>query len=1065
MSKSILVSTNILRDQNVDIDFIPTANSNSVFERIFYNHDRGQNCFTLIGSYGTGKSTFLWAFEHHLNGEFLFNRKDEANKNFQFVKFVGESVSFKESFCEKFGLLNHVNSSNKIILKNFNFLLEEVNEKQLGLVILVDEFGKHLEYIAKNNPDEMYFIQELCEFLNDPLRDVLFITTLHQNVNAYSNALSVAQIQEWEKVRGRLMEIPFDEPVEQLLFFAAQKLSRKKLKTKKDLSNLFSLLIEHKALFIKNNKHRKQLEQLLPLDPFAAELLTKSLQKYGQNERSVFGFLESDFISGFFKSGQIITVADCFDYLVQYHFSSIEDPVRNSYKSIWQTAFSVNERLEIMYPDKYDEMTSIIKFICLSSIFSNSASILDRSFISNYFRETGKIQNADELINELEKANIIAFSRVKLRYTFKEATDLNLESELILANSHVNSDFNIISRLNEFVKLPVVFGKRAYFNNGTPRIFRSVFKEKVDLFTFDSNFDGEIVFLFEELDSSTFTQVNQIEYPVILSICLKKHWVKNELIELEKLYFVRDKFKDDKAAIRIINEEIFFRIDELRSYFEEKAFLQGYFDWYIKGEKISIKSRKDLNIQVSDLAIEYYKKAPIYLNEMVNRAVLSSPILTARKQLIKALIDLGDKFDLAFDTSKFPPEKTIYLSLIKDTGIHRKESDYYILSEPEDPSFLNLWISCKMLLTDSVNKQVTIASFYEVLMKAPFGLKKGFLDFWIPIFLIVQKEEYSLYFEDGEYIPMITPEVLDLVYKHPKKYLIRGLSTSGFNTTYLQSYKELVGFNESNVKGLQSSYISIYGNFLRFYRGLDDYSKRTKQLSKEAIGVRNAIANAKDPETALFQQIPEALGYFGLDKNDSRTGNFIEDLQNSIRTIRNCYDTLIDSLQLEIGEYLKIDGGSFENFKENILNRFLAINRNRVVNTELKLLLNRLTSPLDVRKAYWESICDAVLGKKLDKCSDDEIPMFIDRLKVMLDDLINLIDLHKLKIDENSKVYQVSIVNDDASDKMNENVFISNEEIKEVELISENIISLLKNKKDEVNKAALISALKQIIKK
>ena len=36
---------------------------------------------------------------------------------------------------------------------------------------------------------------------------------------------------------------------------------------------------------------------------------------------------------------------------------------------------------------------------------------------------------------------------------------------------------------------------------------------------------------------------------------------------------------------------------------------------------------------------------------------------------------------------------------------------------------------------------------------------------------------------------------------------------------------------------------------------------------------------------------------------------------------------------------------------------------------------------------------------------------------------------------------------------------------KEVQLLSENIISLLKNKKDAVNKAALISALKQIIKK
>ena len=189
----MLVSTNIIRDQDKDIDFIPTANSNAVFERVIYNHERGQNCFTLIGSYGTGKSTFLWAFEQHLQKNFFFNNKQDISNQYQFVKIIGESISFRATFCEHFGLTTYIDASNKIILKNFNFLLEELNDKHIGLVIIVDEFGKHLEFIAQKNPEEMYFIQELCEFLNDPLRNVLFITTLHQNINAYSHNLSVAQ--------------------------------------------------------------------------------------------------------------------------------------------------------------------------------------------------------------------------------------------------------------------------------------------------------------------------------------------------------------------------------------------------------------------------------------------------------------------------------------------------------------------------------------------------------------------------------------------------------------------------------------------------------------------------------------------------------------------------------------------------------------------------------------------------------------------------------------------------------------------------------------------------------
>ena len=100
MAKQIKLSTNIERDSTQLIEFIPTINSNEVFERIFFNHERGQNSFTLIGSYGTGKSTFLWAFEQHLRGNFYFNNRqvESLSDSFEFERFIGESNSFRTAF-------------------------------------------------------------------------------------------------------------------------------------------------------------------------------------------------------------------------------------------------------------------------------------------------------------------------------------------------------------------------------------------------------------------------------------------------------------------------------------------------------------------------------------------------------------------------------------------------------------------------------------------------------------------------------------------------------------------------------------------------------------------------------------------------------------------------------------------------------------------------------------------------------------------------------------------------------------------------------------------------------
>lgn len=53
-------------------------------------------------------------------------------------------------------------------------------------------------------------------------RNVILLTTLHQNFNSYAHTLTEVQRQEWNKVKGRFQEIVFNEPVEQLLIFGRE---------------------------------------------------------------------------------------------------------------------------------------------------------------------------------------------------------------------------------------------------------------------------------------------------------------------------------------------------------------------------------------------------------------------------------------------------------------------------------------------------------------------------------------------------------------------------------------------------------------------------------------------------------------------------------------------------------------------------------------------------------------------------------------------------------------------------------------------------------------------------
>ncbi len=290
-------SVNIIRDRDRDLAYLPTPNGARIARLIAAGFAGGLRSFTLIGSYGTGKSSFLWALaQTALGRKRFFDIKLGENSKVEVLNMVGEFRPVSQYFADYFGTKGAADTSDfpqRIFSEIYNRYHDLGKKKKGLLVILVDEFGKFLEHAARHEPErELYFLQQLAEFVNNSDHNIILITALHQSFEAYASGLSEAQRNEWTKVKGRFHEIPFNEQVEMLLELAGKRLSQSNEwgDAPKILPENAIAAAESKAFKISPEKAPELGRSLFPLDLCATSVLTLALQKYGQNERSLFTF-------------------------------------------------------------------------------------------------------------------------------------------------------------------------------------------------------------------------------------------------------------------------------------------------------------------------------------------------------------------------------------------------------------------------------------------------------------------------------------------------------------------------------------------------------------------------------------------------------------------------------------------------------------------------------------------------------------------------------------------------------------------------------------------------------
>lgn len=1010
-------SVNIIRDVNADLVYIPTPNSKLVFNQLINDYQIGTRSFNIVGAFGTGKSSFLWAFEKNLNRSAnYFSSLPGVLKNikgFTFLRFIGEYESIVDAFATNFGFKKAQNYRTEDVLKKLDEWYNSLAKSGKAIVILVDEFGKFLEYAAKNNPEkELYFVQRLAEYVNDQKRNIFFITTLHQDFNGYSRDLTKTQQNEWDKVKGRLKEITFNEPVEQLLYLVAERLSKSYAGEKdKNFSKLFKCIETSKAFPLKDYFNEPFAEQLLPFDILSAAVLTLSLQKYGQNERSLFSFIESSDQFGLDdfndEKSPFYNVANVYDFLIHNYYSFLTTRYNPHYAQ-WSSIKHAIEKAEGLITDNTTQAVMLVKAIGLLNIFASASARLNEDFLCAYGKYSLGIKDPEKIIKALVGFKIIRFVKYSNKFILSEGIDFDIDLAIDEAGNIVEKVTNVVHPLNTHFDFPYISAKSAYFKKGTPRFFSFHLSESPEKLHPEGEIDGIVNLIFSETDvSKEIKEVSaSCEEAVIFGWYKNTGEISNLLFEIEKIKKVRDLHSDDKPAVRELNNILQHQIKLLNHYVLGNLFSSNSpVAWYYSGNNVKIKDQKNFNRFLSKICDEVYSSTPVFKNEMVNKTKLSGVIAGARKSFLQALTNNSNEKNLGLDSSKFPPEKTIYLSLLRETGIHRETKLGYILGEPTNPEseFDNLWDTCNTFLKSTRSGRRNVQELLDILLSPPYKLKQGFLDFWIPVFLFTKRNDFAL-FAEGLYVPFLTQETLELLCKDPKDFEIKAFDIEGVKLNLFNSYRALL--NQSSQKEPNAkTFIETIRPFLTFYGKLPEYTKNTKKMDRQTLALKQAIALAKDPEDTFFEQFPKALNFsiVQLQKDKKELAAYIEKLEESIKTIRTCYDELVNRVESFLVNDILGTNAKFPEYKNELQVRFKKIKKHLLLPYQ-KVFFQRVNSEILDKKDWLNSITQACIGKYLENISDEDEQILYEKLKDIIHELDNLCEISKSGFDETKEI-------------------------------------------------------------
>lgn len=1033
MEKIVYVDTHYTRSINLerDIDsskilnaYIPTSKAIQVLDKITatFTQKDTPRAWSLVGPYGSGKSSFAIFLAHLLEDQNLetslvaeqlitqhqpklaqrITEHTHESNAYCTVLLTGSSESLSQRFLqvvyqsareywlEKQGrkpkildeLADAVNAGATVsqIIQLLDKLQKAIHQvKGKGLLIVIDELGKFLEYEARHQgANDIFLLQALAEFAyKGKEANILLVVLMHQAFDQYAQGMGEIQRNEWTKVQGRFESIPFLESAEQTLRVVAAAFKPAFNKQQKNLisqqvSDITSVLMQQNAL---PNAMTQELAQDIflrcyPLHPIAAVLLPVLCQKVAQNERTLFSYLGSQEHYGFHdgltrlnKVGDWVLVWEVFEYFILNQSIMTSDHTTHRR---WIEVLNAIERLG----DAPETEIQLLKTIGLLNIIGKQGGLkASQALLLECFPDKQQVEND---LEQLKTKSIINYRKFSNEFRIWEGSDFDLQACLQQTIQELGQ-FDLSDILNNRKTLLPIVARRYSIKNAALRYFQPFYitENTINAQTL-SEIQPQIAFFLadteDEIDSfqkyATSEGVNNLTIFVLCKNSAQIRDAVTEVLALEKIQTENPVIKSDPVAQRELKDRLM-----TAQYTEDKLLNQmlehpEQNQWVWNAKKLTIEDKKALQQQLSSILKKIYYKSPIIKNELINRNKTSAQANSAKNKLVTGLLSNLSEYDLGFAADKYPPEKSIYRALFKETGIHVKQDGYWQLITPAQDNpyqLFHLWEGIDTFLKDK-KEAVPLAEVYKFLQKPPYGVKQGVLSLIFIAYYLSKQRHLALY-ESDVFCSHITQEHFEILLKRPELFKIEAFSFSGIQTEVFNQYLEkLVGKSPEN-----STLLDIVKPLAKFIHKLPQYTITTKNLDKQAIAVRDAFQTTQSPMTLLFSSLPIACGFTAYQNetefNLSNPSDFLTVLVNKLNILNKAYDTLLADFQQKISEAFALTNvKKLAELRQELTNRYAGLEKYTTDGIGLKAFIIRLQNKKETDIAWLESVA-AFLGK------------------------------------------------------------------------------------------------------
>lgn len=750
----------------------------------------------------------------------------------------------------------------------------------LGTLLIFDEMGKPLEYAAAHTDlTDIYLLQELAEYANrSGETPFMFIGILHQAFERYAALLDSRTQREWAKVQGRFEDIAFQEPPTQQLRLLAKAIEYSDQKRIKE--TLFA--VKEIAEQISSNGWRppllKQGEFVdlalhsYPFHPTALVALPYLFKRLAQNERSIFAYLASHEPAGFqefISKNEILSfirLPDLFDYLSANFQGRLYATGRA--RAITETIDRLNNTTDLTQIEIDALKTiSLLNWLAeVSHLHASEDSVFDA--MRSQYAIDGDIKNA---LKKLQASSLIVYRRFNRTYSIWQGSDVDIEERLQEARQQMSGFFSMAEEAQKYLPpRPIVARKHSYIY-GTTRYFEvrytdSLIRDRVNLSPSIGASGIVLVCLsanFAEADQfyqwATSTEITGRSNLVVgilektgrltelLSEIRALHWVHDNTGELQGDPVARRELRTRLGAIETLIQN---EIDNLLSF--HRLSNATLCKWIYKGKHLSAKRNEGLSHLLSKIFDDLYAQSPVIWNEIINRREISSQGAAARRNLIQAMFDHPTESHLGI--VGFPPERSIYDSLLKGSGLHRelKKAQWEFApptrSDPQE--ILPVWREMSRFIFGETFEPRSIKDLFDLLNMPPFGVTDGVLPVLLCAFLIIHKNETTLY-REGSLLPEPTIADWEVLLRRPDLFSVAGCQITGTRQAIIERF----------ARGYQTepAVMPVVRVLIRGLKTLPEHTWKTTRISPYAQAVRTVVNQAKSPERLLFADLPRAL--------------------------------------------------------------------------------------------------------------------------------------------------------------------------------------------------------------